>query len=91
MGGVTARKAKRRKKAGEAKLAFDPGRVFDVEPANDLDELDALTRKELRAFKARKGEGGNRGQPDGFSISKAIADAYATRLEAIRASFRGRK
>lgn len=45
------------------KLKFEPGKVFDVKPAHDLDVLDAQEMKTLRAYKARKGQGGDRGPP----------------------------
>lgn len=49
-------KAKRKTKK-EEKLEFDPGMVFDVEPAADLE---ILQDEDLARFKARKGQGGDR-------------------------------
>lgn len=45
----------KRKSKKKAKVEFDAGMVFDVEPATDL-KLDL----EASRFKARKGQGGTR-------------------------------
>ena len=54
------RRQRKRKPQQPPKLAFEPGKVFDAKPAHDLDELDLETRRALRAFRASKGQGGDR-------------------------------
>lgn len=51
------KKPQKRKSKKKAKLEFDAGIVFDVEPATDLT---TVQEEDLSRYRARKGEGGSR-------------------------------
>lgn len=68
------KKPQKRKSKKKAKVEFDAGMVFDVEPATDL-KLDI----EASRFKARKGQGGTRrGGPGGSPTPRVGLGGFAT-------------